>query len=145
MKLLKIQMDGNGFLTEAHPKLRPVESLSPGIYLAGCAQGPKDIPDTVAQASAAASMISTLFAGDYLAHEPTTAGVNEYLCSGCGICIDVCPYDAIMLNEERGVAEVNEVLCEGCGACSAACSSGAVQQRNFTDKQLINMIEAILT
>lgn len=144
-KLLKIQIDGDGFLTEAHPKLRPVESMTAGIFLAGCAQGPKDIPDTVAQASAAASMVSMLFAKENLLHEPIIAGVDEDLCSGCAICVGVCPYDARIINKEKGIAEVNEVLCEGCGACTAACPSGAAQQRNFTDEQISKMIEAILS
>ncbi|MCG2714893.1 MAG: CoB--CoM heterodisulfide reductase iron-sulfur subunit A family protein [Candidatus Marinimicrobia bacterium] len=143
-KLLKIAIDQNGFLTEAHPKLRPVESLTAGIYLAGCAQAPKDIPDTVAQASATASMVSNLFSQEYLLHEPLITGVNEDLCSGCGVCVTVCPYDARKLNKEEGIVEVNEVLCEGCGSCSAACPSGAAQQKNFTDTQLSNMIKAIL-
>lgn len=144
-KLLKIQIDSNGFLSEAHPKLRPVESLSTGIYLAGCAQAPRDIPDTVAQASGAASMVGSLFATEKLYHEPIIAGVDEDICSGCGVCISVCPYDARELDPEKKVAKVNEVLCEGCGACSAACPSGAAQQKNFTDNQLNRMVKAILT
>jgi len=144
-QLLKIQVDQHGFLTEAHPKLRPVESLTAGIFLAGCAQSPRDIPDTVAQAAGAASMVTTLFARECLYHEPITTGVNEELCSGCGVCVAVCPYDARQLNREKHVVEVNEVLCEGCGACAAACPAGAAQQRNFKDTQLVNMIKAILT
>jgi heterodisulfide reductase subunit A len=143
-KMLKISSDENGFLTEAHPKLRPVESLTAGIYLAGCAQAPRDIPDTVAQAAGAAAMVVNLFARDHLFHEPTIAGVNEELCSGCGICIGVCPYSARSLNREKGIVEVKEILCEGCGACVAACPSGAAQQRNLTDVQLTEMIKAIL-
>lgn len=143
-KLFKISINQNGFLTEAHPKLRPVESLTSGIYLAGCAQAPRDIPDTVAQASGAASMVCALFSSDQLYHDPIIAGVDEDLCSGCGICVGVCPYSARTLNREKGIVEVNEVLCEACGACSAACPSGAAQQRNFTDIQLKNMVKAIL-
>ncbi|MBC8384644.1 MAG: CoB--CoM heterodisulfide reductase iron-sulfur subunit A family protein [Candidatus Cloacimonetes bacterium] len=144
-KMIKAQVDQNGFLTEAHPKLRPVESLTAGVFLAGCAQAPKDIPDTVSQASATASMVSALFAQDHLLHEPIITGVNEDLCSGCGMCIPVCPYDARELNREDGIVDVNEVLCECCGACSAACPSGAAQQKNFTDPQLNQMIRAILS
>lgn len=144
-KLLKIGIDQNGFLTEAHPKLRPVESLTAGIYLAGCAQAPRDIPDAVAQAAGAAAMVTTLFARDFLYHEPIIAGVNTDLCSGCGICVGVCPYAARSLNRSKGVVEVNEILCEGCGACVAACPSGAAQQKNFTDEQIHQMIKAILT
>jgi heterodisulfide reductase subunit A len=143
-KKLKLGTSINGFLTEAHPKLRPVESVTAGVFLAGCAQAPRDIPDTVAQASGAASMVSGLFNTDELYHEPITVRTNENTCSGCGLCIDVCPYDARTLNLAKGVAEVNEILCEGCGACVAACLSGAVDQKNFTDKQLLGMVEVLL-
>jgi len=86
-----------------------------------------------------------VFAKENLLHEPIIAGVDEDLCSGCAICVGVCPYDARIINKEKGIAEVNEVLCEGCGACTAACPSGAAQQRNFTDEQISKMIEAILS
>ena len=144
-KLLGIGLSEHGFLTEAHPKLRPVESLTAGIYLAGCGQAPRDIPDTVSQASAAASMVSALFSSEELQHEPLIAGVDDDLCSGCGICVSVCPYGARKLNAQKGVVEVNEVLCEGCGACSSACPSGAAQQRNYTDSQITSMVRAILS
>ena len=144
LKKLKINTDESGWLAEAHPKLRPVESLNAGFYLAGCAHGPKDIPDTVSQASAAAAKIGDLFAQEKLLHEPTIVPVNEDLCSGCGICVPVCPYDARTLDVEEKVVKVNEVLCEGCGACAAACPSGAAQQRNQTDDQIFSMVKAIL-
>jgi len=144
-KLLGIGLSEHGFLTEAHPKLRPVESLTAGIYLAGCGQAPRDIPDTVSQASAAASMVSALFSSEELQHEPLIAGVDDDLCSGCGICVSVCPYGARKLNAQKGVVEVNEVLCEGCGACSSACPSGAAQQHNYTDSQITSMVRAILS
>ncbi|GAI89182.1 unnamed protein product, partial [marine sediment metagenome] len=120
-RTLKISISDTGFLTEAHPKLRPVESLTAGIYLAGCAQAPRDIPDTIAQASGAASMVCSLFASDKLYQEPIIAGVDEDICSGCGVCVSVCPYDARQLDKDKKVVEVNEVLCRGCGSCSAAC------------------------
>jgi len=141
---LKIPIDEYGFLSEAHPKLRPVESLSAGVYLAGCAQAPKDIPEAVAQASGAASKVASLFAEKELYHDPTIVGVDEDLCSGCGICVAVCPYGARELDLREKVVKVNEVLCEGCGACAAACPSGAAQQRNLKDEQLFKMIGAIL-
>ncbi|MCD6116662.1 CoB--CoM heterodisulfide reductase iron-sulfur subunit A family protein [bacterium] len=144
LKKLKISADANGFLSEAHPKLRPVESLNAGFFLAGCAHGPKDIPETVAQASAAAAKVGDLFAQEKLYHEPTVVSAEEELCAGCGICVPVCPYGARTLNRERGVVEVNEILCEGCGACAAACPSGAAQQRNQTDEQIFSMVKAIL-
>jgi heterodisulfide reductase subunit A len=144
LKKLKISTDIHGFLAEAHPKLRPVESLNAGFYLAGCAQGPKDIPEAVAQASAAAAKVGNLFAQKELSHSPEIVPVNTDLCSGCGICITMCPYDARSLDRERGVVQVNEVLCEGCGACAAACPSGAAQQRNQTDEQIFAMLTAML-
>jgi len=144
LKKLKISTDIHGFLAEAHPKLRPVESLNAGFYLAGCALGPKDIPETVAQASAAAAKVGDLFAQKELLHEPTTVPVNDELCSGCGICITMCPYAARTLDPARGVVVVNEILCEGCGACAAACPSGAAQQRNTTDDQIFSMLRAML-
>jgi heterodisulfide reductase subunit A len=144
LKKLKISTDIHGFLAEAHPKLRPVESLNAGFYLAGCALGPKDIPETVAQASAAAAKVGDLFAQKELLHEPTTVPVNDELCSGCGICITMCPYSARTLDPARGVVVVNEILCEGCGACAAACPSGAAQQRNTTDDQIFAMLRAML-
>jgi heterodisulfide reductase subunit A len=144
LKKLKIATDIHGFLAEAHPKLRPVESLNAGFYLAGCALGPKDIPETVAQASAAAAKIGDLFAQKELLHEPTVVPANDELCSGCGICITMCPYSARSLDPARGVVVVNEILCEGCGACAAACPSGAAQQRNQTDNQVFSMLRAML-
>ncbi|MBN2417145.1 CoB--CoM heterodisulfide reductase iron-sulfur subunit A family protein [bacterium] len=144
MKKLKVGTDKDGWLAEAHPKLRPVESLNAGFFLAGCAHGPKDIPDTVAQASAAAAKVGDLFARHELLHEPTIVPVIEELCSGCGICISMCPYGARSLDLTKHVVKVNEVLCEGCGACAAACPCGAAQQKNQTDEQIFSMVKAIL-
>ena len=144
IRTLKIQADENGFLTEAHPKLKPVETMGRGIYIAGAAQAPKDIPDTVAQASGAASYVLNLFSSEELEHEPITAGVDEDLCSGCGVCVDLCPYSARELNVKEKKVEVNEILCEGCGSCSVACPTGAAQQKNFTDGQILEMIKAVL-
>ena len=141
---LRIHTNDFGFFTEAHPKLRPVESLVPGFYLAGTAQGPKDIPDTVSQASGAAAKVLTLFSSDEISHSPIIASVDEDLCPGCGICIAACPYDAREMDERKKIVSVNEILCEGCGACISACPSGASQQKNLTDKQIGNMIGAIL-
>lgn len=143
-KKLKIASDEHGFLSEAHPKLRPVESLTLGVYLAGCAQAPKDIPETVAQASGAASKIVALFSEKELLHEPTVVRVDEDVCSGCGVCIPVCPYDARELDPEKKIAKVNEVLCEGCGSCAAACPTGASQLINFKDCQIFEMLKAAI-
>ncbi len=143
---LKITQDEYGWFTEAHPKLRPVETLAGGFFLAGACQGPKDIPEAVAQSSGAASKVITLFASEMLEHLPVIAGVNEDICSGCAICIDVCPYQAreLMATEDgkKRKVKVIEVLCEGCGACSAACPVGAAQQKNFKDEQIQEMVKA---
>jgi heterodisulfide reductase subunit A len=144
LRKLKISSDSNGFLAEAHPKLRPVESLNAGFFLAGCAHGPKDIPETVSQASAAAAKVGDLFAQKELLHEPTIVPVIEDLCSGCGICVNVCPYTARELDPVKKIVQVNEVLCEGCGACAAACPTGAAQQKNQTDDQIFSMVKVIL-
>ena len=139
-KKLKISTDQHGFFSEAHPKLRPVESLTIGIYLAGAGQAPKDIPETVAQASGAAAKVVSLFSSDELEHDPSVSEVDEELCAGCGYCVNACAYDAIKLDPKRKVAVVNEVLCEGCGACAATCPSGAVHHRNFQRKQVLDMV-----
>jgi len=143
-KKLKISRDKDGFLAEAHPKLRPVESVTAGMFLAGAAQAPKDIPEAVAQASGAASKVLAMFSADELFHDPLVAEVDKEVCSGCKMCIPVCPYDARIFDEEKGIVTVNEILCEGCGACVVACPSGATQQRNFTDDQILSMIDIIL-
>ncbi|MDH4210618.1 MAG: CoB--CoM heterodisulfide reductase iron-sulfur subunit A family protein [candidate division WOR-3 bacterium] len=135
-----------GFIQEAHPKFRPVDTLTDGVFICGCAQGPKDIPDTVAQASAAAARaIRLMNKGEYEV-EPITAIVDEDLCCGCGTCVSVCPYDAIKteMRADKRVAKVNEILCQGCGSCSAACPSGASQQHWFRTVQLRAMINAAL-
>jgi heterodisulfide reductase subunit A len=144
VRKLKIQCDANAFLTEAHPKLRPVESQTLGIYLAGAAQGPKDIPEVVAQASGAASKAIAILSQKQISFEPTIAGVDEDLCSGCGICVGVCPYNARELDKEKMTVKVVEALCQGCGCCSAACPSGAAQQRNLYDHQVEEMVLSVL-
>jgi heterodisulfide reductase subunit A len=143
-KKLKIQVSEWGFYSEAHPKLRPVESLAPGFYLAGAAQGPKDIPEAVAQASASASKVCALFSEKEYHRKPIVAWIDEDECSGCRICISVCPYDAIEFDDEKRVSHIQEAICEGCGACIAACPSATVQQRNLTDNQLYKMVSAAL-
>jgi heterodisulfide reductase subunit A len=141
-KKLKIATDKDGFLAEAHPKLRPVESVTSGLFLAGAAQAPKDIPEAVAQASGAAAKAIAILSQERLYHAPTVAKVNLNLCTGCGMCIEVCPYDSLSLKD--GKAEVNEVLCEGCGTCSATCLRAAIQVKNLTPLQVHEMIRSSL-
>jgi heterodisulfide reductase subunit A len=141
---LKIHTDEWGFLSEAHPKLRPVESLTPGFFLAGAAQAPKDIPEAVAQASGAASKVCALFAEKEYHREPIVAWIDEDTCAGCKVCVSVCPYDAAEFDDEKKVARIQEAICEGCGACIAACPSGSAQQKNLTDAQIYRMVSAVL-
>ena len=141
-KILKASTDKDGFLAEAHPKLKPVESVTAGLFFAGAAQAPKDIPEAVAQASGAAAkaMIDPL-PGAAL---PLPRGGlrHKELCTGCSMCVSVCPYEAIRL--EDGLAVVNEILCEGCGTCSATCLRAAINVKNKTPQQVHEMIEASL-
>jgi heterodisulfide reductase subunit A2 len=143
-RLLHLTLSGDGFFLEAHPKLRPVDTFVNGIFIAGCCQAPKDIQDTVAQASAAASRAATILSQDELEIDPLIAMVDEDACTGCGICVEVCPYEARTLNERKRIAEVNEALCVGCGGCIAACPSNASIHKNFTKKQLLNMVDDIM-
>jgi heterodisulfide reductase subunit A len=148
-QLLKLSKSPDGFFLEGHPKLRPVETGSDGVFLAGCCQGPKDIPDTVAQAGAAAAKAVIPLARGTVKTETMVARVRPEACRACGYCVDACPYDAIELAEVqlgravKVAATVNEVLCKSCGACSAVCLSGAIQQSGFTDDQLLAVIGAI--
>ncbi len=133
----------DGFFAEAHPKMRPVETNTDGVFLAGTAQGPRDVPDTVAHAGAAASMALALLDKGEVTISPTISVVDEVLCSGCKTCIALCPYTAISFIEEKNVARVNEALCKGCGTCAAACPSGAITARHFTDQQIMAQIEGL--
>jgi len=141
---IRAAVDEHGFFSEAHPKLRPVESNTAGIYLAGAAQFPKDIPETVAQASGAASKVLGLFAQRQMVGEPVVAYVDPELCSGCGLCIPACPYEARAMHPWKPLATVNAALCQGCGACAVACPNKASKVRNFTPQQVMVMMDAYL-
>ena len=138
---LRATVDRHGFLTEAHIKLYPVESSTKGIYLAGCGQSPKDISDTVSQASATASKIQALLSTDQLLQDPLIAFVDEGICSGCGICVEICPYEAREMDGRRGISVVHSALCQGCGACIAACPNFACELRNATSGQVLRMMD----
>ena len=141
--LFGLSRSGDGFFTEAHPKLRPVETNTDGVFLAGNAQGPKDVPDTVSHAGAAASMALAMLDKGEVTISPQVAVVDEELCSACKTCITLCPYTAISFVEEENVARVNEVLCKGCGTCVAACPAGAITGRHFTTEQIMAQIEGL--
>jgi heterodisulfide reductase subunit A len=140
-----ISRSADGFLMEAHPKLRPVATNVDGIFLAGCCQGPKDIPDTVAHASAAAAEAITLVVRGEIEVEPTTTSIDQEICAGCKLCIEVCPYTAIEFLETKGISSVNEALCKGCGACTAVCPSKAARQKHYTQDQVLAEVEGLLT
>jgi heterodisulfide reductase subunit A len=140
-KLFGVAVDKDGFLAEAHPKLRPVDTLTDGVFLAGCCQSPKDIPDTVAQASGAAARAMVLLGKGEIDIDPAVAEVDRDKCSGCGECILACPYNAI--ERVEGKAQVNVALCKGCGTCVGACLAKAIIGHHFTDEELVAQIEGI--
>lgn len=143
--LLKIARGQDGFFMEAHPKLRPVDTLTDGVFLAGVSQGPKDIPDTVSQAKGAASGAAGLVSKKVMELDPIVASLDESSCRGCGRCEETCEYGAIELKEiQPGIlaSHINEVLCKGCGSCSVVCTSGAITMKHSTNKQIFAMIEA---
>jgi len=148
---LSVSYDRHGFINEAHPKLRPVETNTAGIFVAGACQSPRDIPDAVAMASATAAKVLGLFSKDQLEREPTVAKVNQDLCAGCFSCEHVCPYGAVEHKEIRDrkgvllkiVAEVNGGVCQGCGTCQATCPSKSVELQGFTDEQIYSEINAL--
>jgi heterodisulfide reductase subunit A len=154
-KTLGFSVDKDGWFQEAHPKLQPVETFAAGVYLAGTCQGPKDIPDSVAQASGAAVKVLGLFSKTELATEPMVSEIDISKCSGCGFCVPICPYNALSLvvQKERGghgqgpftrqVAEVNNSLCQGCGACLPACRTLALNLKGFSNDQLVSEVDAL--
>jgi heterodisulfide reductase subunit A len=144
-QVLGISQSADRFFMEAHPKLRPVATNVDGIFLAGCCQAPKDIPDTVAQASAAAAEAISLSNQGEIEVEPTTATIDPELCAGCKLCIEICPYSAIDFLDAKGISVVNEALCKGCGACTAICPSKAASQNHFTQDQVLSEVEGLVT
>jgi len=143
-RLFSLGRSADGFFLEKHPKLDPVATMSDGIFVVGCCQAPKDIPQSVVQASAAAARaLATITAGE-IEVEATTATTDIEKCSGCKVCYNLCPFHAISFDEEKRVSQVNETICKGCGVCVAACPSGAITGKHFTTEQLMAEIEGAL-
>ncbi|MBM3403830.1 MAG: CoB--CoM heterodisulfide reductase iron-sulfur subunit A family protein [Bacteroidetes bacterium] len=145
VRSIGVSLCGNQFFIEKHPKLDPVATTTGGVYIVGGCQGPKDIPDSVSQARAAAARILATIAQESVPVEVTTAQVNELLCCGCQTCVRVCPYSAVSYDESKKSSVVNEVLCKGCGTCGAACPAGAIKCKHFTDSQILAEIEGIMS
>jgi len=144
-KMCSVSVGKDGFLIEKHPKLGPVSTATDGVFIAGACQSPKDIPDTVAQASAASSAVLSMITREKIEIEAATAEIDEELCSGCRICNNLCPYLAIRFDEEKKVSAINEALCKGCGTCVAACPSNAIKAKHFDNRQIMAEIEGILS
>jgi len=143
-RVFGVTIGSDGFFQEEHPKLEPVSTASSGIFLAGACQGPKDIPDTVAQAKGAAAEALALSSSGQVAVAPMISSIDPDVCIGCQICVGLCPYSAIEFNMLRGVSEVNEAVCKGCGSCAGYCPSGAAKVKHFTDRQVFAEIQGLL-
>ena len=143
-RLFNISRSADGFFLEKHPKLDPVATMTEGIFVVGCCQGPKDIPDTVAQALAAAAEVLAMISRGKVEIEAATAVVDERICSGCRTCELVCPFSAISFDDKKNICRVNEALCKGCGSCVAACPSDAISLDHFTNEQIVAQMEGML-
>jgi heterodisulfide reductase subunit A len=143
-RIFSLNRSPDGFFMERHPKLDPVGTTTDGVYIAGCGQGPKDIPDTVAQAQATAGRILALKAKGEVMIDPIRATVDERLCGGCKTCLNLCPYTAIWFDFVKEVAVINEALCKGCGTCVAACPASAITGAGFSDEQILAELAGLL-
>ncbi|MCL0050838.1 4Fe-4S dicluster domain-containing protein, partial [Dehalococcoidia bacterium] len=143
-RLFSIGQRADGFFLERHVKLAPIATMTEGLFIAGCCEGPRDIPDTVAQAKAAASDVLSLLARGKVEIEPIVASVDEEVCAGCGLCEKICSYSAPSIDKLRRVTVVNQALCKGCGACAVTCPSGAMSLSHFTHRQILEEVEALV-
>ena len=143
-KLFGISCSADAWYIERHPKLDPVATMTDGVYIAGCAQGPKDIPASVVQGAAAAARVLGKIQQKEIALEPVRATINQDQCSGCRICNNLCPFNAILFHEDEMVSEVNPALCQGCGTCVAACPAGAISGTGFSNEQILSQIDGLL-
>jgi len=144
-KMLKVPINEDGFFLEAHAKLRPVDFATDGIFVCGMAHSPKSMEESIAQAKAAASRACTILSKDTIEAEGIIAIVNPSRCTGCELCIQVCAYNAIEIEETKTgrIAKVNSALCKGCGACAASCRCSAIDVKGFTDQQISSIIVAL--
>jgi heterodisulfide reductase subunit A len=143
-KLFGIACGAHGWMIERHPKLDPVATMTDGVFIAGCVQGPKDIPASVAQGAAAAARVIAKIQQGLVMLEPIRASIDESRCSGCRICNNLCPFSAITFDEVKGISFVNPALCQGCGTCVAACPAGAISGTQYSDLQILSQIEGAL-
>ncbi|MBW1752353.1 MAG: CoB--CoM heterodisulfide reductase iron-sulfur subunit A family protein, partial [Deltaproteobacteria bacterium] len=143
-RIFGVNLGADGFFLEEHPKLGPLDTATDGVFLAGACQGPKDIPDTVSQASGAAVKALALATLGEVEIAPIISWIDPNICAGCQTCIELCPYTAIEYNARTSVSVVNEALCKGCGSCAGFCPSGAAQVKHFNEKQLFAELEGIV-
>ncbi|MFH1651232.1 MAG: 4Fe-4S dicluster domain-containing protein, partial [Chloroflexota bacterium] len=143
-RLFNISRSADGFFMEKHPKLAPIATMTDGIFVIGCCQGPKDIPDTVAQALGAAGEVLSVISRGKVEVEAATARIDPRLCTGCQVCLANCPYSAITFEAEKSVCQVNEALCKGCGVCAGGCPGDAVSLSHFTNEQVLAQMEGAL-
>ena len=141
---LKVPLNKEGFYQEAHTKFRPVDFSTDGIYLCGLAHSPRFIEETIVQAKAASARALTILSKEHMEAKENIARVSSRNCTGCKICIEVCPYDTLTFDEEKKIAVVNDILCQGCGTCTVVCPSGVSQQNKFTKRQILSMVDACL-
>lgn len=143
-KILKVPLTSDGFFLEAHAKIRPLDFATEGMYVCGLAHSPKYVEEAIAQANGAAIRAATLLSREKLVSKAEIVRVNEKICTGCGICVSVCPYDAREIDEETKKAKILYVVCQGCGACAAACPNGATVQNVFEKQQILEMVDAAI-
>jgi heterodisulfide reductase subunit A len=142
-QMLKVPLNADGFFLEAHVKLRPVDFATDGIFVCGLAHYPKDISEAITQAKASAARAMTILTKEYLQAEGKISEIRKERCSGCGLCVEICPYKALELDEKEKVAVINEVLCKGCGVCVSSCRANAIDLKGFKDEQILAALEVI--
>jgi heterodisulfide reductase subunit A len=143
-RMVNLSCGSEGFFLELHPKLAPVSTANDGVFIAGACQGPKDIPESVAQAGAAASEALALVDKGKVQIQPYIAVVDEDACSGCRICVGLCPYDAITFDKEENISKISDVKCKGCGTCVAACPSGSIDQKHFRNNYISAEVAGVI-